>query len=474
MLSIDRATSLVTEISCTVQSLIGVDEHVKILSYDDLMKKIGYMIYADQNLFINLKASMNNPSFIEKLKRIIVLHGGINSRMRITMQGFSHLIEFCRTFDLPKDDEILRLLSFMVFEIYSKKASNIEGNVVKFSKLHDYIKQADYSDSLCSKEIKGIAFIVVNLRCASYICKHIDALKLRDEVYEVKGQRLISNQFGYFKTQRDGCFDAIAVMHCVTAGQYIVDFARMKISIGKDLYRQLLAEVNCISKVKRKLDDPNSNAKVVFQGITKYGFIKPASDDKMYKLNKLQAALHEVNKRIFTNAGPKLLYNYDKCLTDYIDVSKTNTRSCRELMNMSAIIEHRLLHYFNLGTKCRSPNCTRTGILTDAAIEALLGRADVKLDEVMKLQAEVEDDVDDGAESLHSERTEQERLIQSNSYTYVSSSDKGSTSSKLSGYTRSSSRPKTSNDISSNFIDALHSAVNVNKTSSNSSSMNDW
>nr|WFJ61578.1 VP6 [Kadipiro virus] len=466
MNTIERTTSLVNETSAQLKTLVSNAEKSHFLKPDEVRAKLAFLINPKQSLFANLNSFFNKQKCLDDLTRILKVCGGTETRYQITAIGLSHLIEYCLKYELPNDARLLKSFIFIIFSVFDKVDSRSQGNVMKFDEVYDYINSelAENVD-LTACEIDGSKVIKISFLTTTYVCEQVNTKLIADQVLAKLGQYLISDQFGYFKAKigvnGNEKYDAIAIMNVKQDESCHVDLFRNKYSIIPAYYKQLVAEVRALRKIK-STGHPNG---VKFRGITKFGFVKPLTDMQRFKKTALNVALMDSNSKYFTTNAGKLYYSYDQCVLSYMDdIEISANRVCRELMDINALVAHKLLHNYGLGTKCKNAKCNIVGHISPTIQSALAKRytgafKDIVLDETL-------DDVDDGVDTnvVINEHTKDvslssdARMVKGdNNYMYMSAKDKSRATTSSDRLAKYKSVRNTEDDASSSTVVASNS-----------------
>jgi len=410
-----------------------------ILKPDEVRAKLAFLINPKQNLFANLNSFFNRPKCLDDLTRIMKVCGGTETRYQITAVGLSHLIEYCLKYDLPNDSRLLKSFIFIIFSIFDKVDSRSQGNIMKFEEFYDYINN-ELSDNvdLTACENDGSKIIKISFLTTTYVCEQVNTKTVADQVLAKLGQYLISDQFGYFKSKiglnGNEKYDAIAIMNVKQDESCHVDLFRNKYSIVPAYYKQLVAEVRALRRIKSV---GNTNG-VRFRGITKFGFIKPLTDIQRFKKTALNVALIDTNSKYFTTNAGKLYYAYDQCTLSYMDDIEISTnRVCRELMDVNALVTCKLLHNYGLGTKCKNTKCNVIGHISPVIQAALAKRYTSALKDI--ISDETSDDFDDGTQQVETNTpvakqmtlSSDDRMVKGdNNYAYMSVKDQSKAGSQ--------------------------------------------
>ncbi|AAQ83567.1 VP6 [Liao ning virus] len=362
--TIPRTRSQVVGLTSKLKDFTKSVEKTTLLTQSELKKQHRHLLSQQPELFSGLAKLYT--SNVSKFERIIRLYGGQGSKHSISSVGFSHLIEYCNNYDLPDDDSTLKAICFTIFQIHSNELRNGGANAL-------FTIASEYFNAPAVKEIVGehvkikscnkVPVAIVNFKALTQIIPYRGVKALRTKLLETQDGVALEHIGSFYNTCKiNGEFDAVSFCGLKLRQSCIVSVAGHAIDVGPDYYRQMLAEVTALLKLKKKVGS------VVMHGNNQFGFVKPLDASQTQNVTQIRKILNDASRVSFINvrnaaSRDEMVYAYDPCLLYYITIPNNGNKShCIQALNLSGLLEHRLLHFGSLGTSCRDPSCRVIGI----------------------------------------------------------------------------------------------------------------
>lgn len=243
---LSRSRSQTAGVTTFLKYFVKQEDRAFLLDVDDIRKRNGHLLNPRPELFSNLGSFVSGCS--AKFQKILNLYGAGGSEYVITDIGFSHLINYCIKYDLPDDNEVIKALCFVIFQIFKPKEIKRGGVWALFDRFVKYMKG---NEQLIKNSVKGLnvnnhAVIRVEFATLTYIVKYQGCVDVKKEV-EVKClQRLIGDQIGSFKGIDSKLYDAVSFMSIKIKINSTLVYNNIVVDVGYGFYKQLLAEVNVL------------------------------------------------------------------------------------------------------------------------------------------------------------------------------------------------------------------------------------
>ncbi|AAW29089.1 VP6 [Liao ning virus] len=362
--TIPRTRSQVVGLTSKIKDFTKSVEKTTLLTQAELKKQHRHLLSQQPELFSGLvKLYVDN---VAKFERIVRLYGGQGSRHSISSVGFSHLIEYCNNYELPDDDSTLKSICFAIFQIHSNDLRNGGANAL-FTIAAEYFNKPEVKtivgEHIKIKSCNKVPVAIVNLKALTQVIPYRGVKALRTKLLETQDDVALEHIGSFYNTCKiNGEFDAVSFCGLKLRQSCVITVAGHAIDVGPDYYRQMLAEVTALLKLKRKVGS------VVMHGNNQFGFVKPLDASQTQSVTQIRKILNDASRASFINIKnaanrDEMVYAYENCLLYYITIPNTGNKShCIQALNLSGLLEHRLLHYGSLGTKCRDPSCGVIGI----------------------------------------------------------------------------------------------------------------
>lgn len=268
-----------------IKYFVSINEHEVLSTYDEILKRNSHLINPRPELFHNLKSFLLKHK--NKFMRILLLYGGATSSYVVTDVGLSHLINCSMKNELPENDEDLKSICFIVFQIFDPKEVRRGGTQIIFDKFTTYLESLKKNVEPDGTGIFGVSValivdiltIKVDYSTITYVVKYQGCVNVRNEIAKMYSHQLGGDHIGSFRGSDINSYDAVSFMSVRVKINTVVCVLNNMVDIGPGFYKQLLAEANVLLKFKRFMVS-GLGKRSILHGNDQYGFVRPLDEAK--------------------------------------------------------------------------------------------------------------------------------------------------------------------------------------------------